>query len=161
MGTKEILRKLLQSGHGSTRAMLDDITEEESIQRGGTGVNHIRWQTGHLVYGAKMILDLLKNPVEFTDDWRTLFAGGSTLSDNPSDYPPFEILRSRLYELHGQMIAALDRCSDDDLTAAVKLEDKWDTNPVDGLAFLSQHDYYHLGQVAVVRKALGRQRAFG
>ena len=161
MDNKEILKKLLQSGHCSARAMLDDITDDETMQTGSTGTNHIRWQTGHLIYSAKLIFDLLGKPIEFSDEWRNLFAGGSTLSDNPDTYPPFETLRSQLYELHDKMIETLDGVSGDDLTVTVKLDGKWDTVPIHGIAFLSQHDYYHLGQIAIVRKALGRERTFG
>jgi uncharacterized damage-inducible protein DinB len=55
----------------------------------------------------------------------------------------------------------LEKATDARLDETVELSPDWKETPMNGIFFFLKHEFYHLGQIAVVRKALGRERTFG
>ena len=59
------------------------------------------------------------------------------------------------------MISALDKISSDQLDKIVELGEDWKVTPLEGLSFLCRHEFYHCGQITVMRRAIGREQPFG
>ncbi len=160
MSSRENILYMLKVNQQVLKRLLDDITEEESLEQGADGHNHIRWQAGHIVHSNASILRRLGGIVEDSERYEKLFGGGSKISDNPSVYPSMDELRARLYELQEQSITAAEKISDKALEADADWGDKklpaW--KPV---SFLCMHDFYHAGQIVNIRKILKREQPFG
>jgi len=161
MERKDNLRYLFESNHSAVRRLLDDISEDESMKRGKDNISHIRWQTGHLVYSATLTLKMLHDSAEIPEPWYALFGRGSKISDNAKDYPSQKELRDKLYELYDLMEKRLDTITDKELDSKAIIVPGFEPTSCNGALFFCTHEFYHAGQIAVLRKVLGRERAFG
>ncbi|UCD17003.1 MAG: DinB family protein [Candidatus Zixiibacteriota bacterium] len=161
MEKKENLLFLLKSNHGALKMLLDDVSEEESMVRGEHDHNHIRWHTGHLIYAATLTLKTLDDEVQISEKWLGLFKGGSDVSDESADYPAMAELREKLYDLHARMQERVVSISDADLDRKVEITPGFESIAMNGALFFCTHEFYHAGQIANMRKIIGRERAFG
>jgi uncharacterized damage-inducible protein DinB len=161
MERKENLRYLFESNHSAVRRLLDDITEDESMVCGKDNISHIRWQTGHMVYSAALTLKMLHDTADIPELWHTLFGRGSTISDNADEYPSLKELRDKLYDLYDQMEKRLDTITDEDFDKQAIIAPGFEPTSCNGTLFFCTHEFYHAGQIAIIRKVLGRDRAFG
>ena len=161
MERKENLRYLFKSNHGAVRILLDDITEEESMVRGKDNISHIRWQTGHLLYSAALTLKMLHDTTDIPESWYTLFGRGSDISDSADDYPSMKELRDKLYILYDRMEKRLNTITDEEFDKQVIIAPGFEPTSLNGTLFFCTHEFYHAGQIAILRKMLGRERSFG
>jgi|WetSurMetagenome_2_1015567.scaffolds.fasta_scaffold146192_3 hypothetical protein len=160
MSIKEHLLYMLKTNLMLAHGLLDDITEDESMVRGKDKCNHIRWQIGHLIHCDHYSLSLMGHKVEDYDKYAKKYGGGSEISENAADYPGMKELRAELYKSHEQMIDFISTVAESDFEKTIGEGDK--ARPVwNGLTFLAMHEFYHNGQIANTRKALGRERSFG
>jgi uncharacterized damage-inducible protein DinB len=160
MDKKENLRYLLESNHGAVRRLIDDVSDEESMFRGKDNLNHIRWHTGHIAYCANIVLRLMGEEGAFPEPWEKLFGGGSEINDKPSAYPSMPELREKLYSIYDQTDKALDKISTDDLDREIEAGSDRKITPMNGALFFCAHEFYHCGQIANLRKILGREPLF-
>jgi hypothetical protein len=161
MSNKEGLKKMLQSNHDAIKKLIDDISEEESMRHDYEHCNHIRWQTGHLIDSTRLVLKLLGKSADVPDEWTELFGYGSTLNENASIYPSMNELKGKLYGLYGETISILDNIPAKNLDGVVELATGWKINSWDGIPALCRHEFYHAGQITVMRRVLGRDKPFG
>lgn len=161
MNKKENLKNLLKSNQEAVKKLLDDVTEEESMNRFNQPINHIRWQTGHILFYADMVAILLGNKSEISEKWSKLFRGGDELNDNASVYPAMTEIRNKLYATYDRMNKALNDIEPDVLDEEKELYPGWTGNPMEGILMLCTHEFYHAGQITMLRKMLGRERPFG
>ena len=158
---KENLKTAFDSNQKATKHLLDDITEEESINPTRGLCNHIKWQTGHLAHCVDTMIRILGGDKLLSDEWVAPYKGGSEIAEDNSIYPPFEEIRTKLYESYDKLNDALENCSDDSLDEIAELSPEWKVNRFDGLVFFLKHEFYHLGQITITRKSLNRERPFG
>lgn len=142
-----------------TGNLIADITEEESMIRGEHALNHIRWQTGHLVHSDNIILSLFDEKAEDFDLYKRIFQGGTDPSDDSSAYPSMADLRDRFSEVHQKVIRRVERATDAELSKEVGSGEHKAT-VWQAITFLCAHAFYHSGQIAQVRKIIGRDRMF-
>ncbi len=161
MAKKENLLFLLGSNESAVRRLVDDVTDEESLVRGKDNLQHIRWQTGHLVYNAYLILRSLGEPGSLPDNWDTLFRRGCGFSDDANMYPSMAELRDKLYWFYDQIKARASKMSDDELDQVLDPEPVFDTGAMNAALFFCTHEFYHAGQIVIIRRILGRERPFG
>lgn len=162
MTKSENLLHMVRFNNRALRGLLDDITEEESLVRGQDGLLHIRWLTGHVLSTTNMMLGALAcPPIDFPPSYKQLFDRGSALTDDPTAYPPLATLRSQLYDLYDRIIDVLPNVSDDDLDEPLPKEAGFDALRINAASFLCMHAFYHCGQIAMIRRILGRERSFG
>ena len=161
MECKEFLKEMLESNHDTVKRLIDDIGEEESMRHDYEFCNHIRWQTGHLIDSARIMLKLLGKEEDIPEEWSKIFGYKSKIYDNASLYPSMSILKEKLYFFYNQMITAIDKIESEDLHKIVELGDDWKVTPLEGINFLCRHEFYHCGQITVMRRAIGREKPFG
>lgn len=161
MTIKDHLMEQYKSNHGAVRRALDDIGDQESLERGGHKINHIRWNAAHLASAAGLMLRIMGGKEEFPENWHTLFARGAEFHEDPSVYPSMDLIRDKLYGTYEKMYSALEKMTVDDLETAKEIVPEWNTTPAEALLFLCRHEFYHLGQIATLRTILGKERLFG
>ena len=161
MSKKENLKNLLQSNQDAVKKLMDDVTEEESVNRFNQPVCHIRWHTGHILFYADMVAILLGSKSELSEEWGTLFRGGNEINDDASVYPAMAEIRDKLYATYDRMNKALNDIEPGILDEEKELYPGWTGNPMDGILMLCSHELYHAGQITMLRKMLGRERSFG
>lgn len=160
MPKSDNLQYLIDTNRAALKRLLDDVSEEESLQRGNDNLLHIRWQTGHLVHSMGSMVRVLGQAYEHPEGYEKLFAAGSEISDDPSIYPNFAALRQQLYDLHDQAHIAAGRLSDPDLDRDLPRPSGQKMKVMDAAQFLCMHTFYHAGQITVIRRILGRERPF-
>lgn len=160
MDKREFLKKVLETNFETVKRLIDDISEEESMRHDYQFCNHIRWQTGHLIGSAQLTLKLLGREESIPAEWSKLFGTKSKLFDNSSIYPSMKELRGKLYFLYDQMLEALKEIPPEDLEKEVQITENWKATPLEGIDLLCRHEFYHGGQITVMRRAIGRKRPF-
>lgn len=131
---------------------LADVSEDEARQRPG-GVNPIAFLAAHVLdarhFLAGMLGPPLPNPIgEALADARS--------ADDVTDLPNLADVRREWRAVSAQLEARLAAASPADLAAPSP-----QAFPVDdpslgaGIGFLLQHESYHLGQIALLRRQLG------
>jgi uncharacterized damage-inducible protein DinB len=160
MKHKENLKNLFSSNQDSIKKLLDDITEDESMNRARGLCNHIKWQAGHLAYCVDMMRTMLNGQRFLDDAWVEPFKGGHELA-NDAQFPPFSDVRGNLYELYDDLNKLLEKSDNLDFDEIFEVSPDWKPTRYDGLVFFCVHEFYHAGQVTIVRKNLGRERPFG
>ena len=158
---KDILRYQVEMMHSIIKKVIDDITEEESMRTIGKSPNHIKWQTGHLVFAAMLTGKALDANMQPPEGWDKLFGRGAEPPDKQKSFPPMAQLRSTLYDFQKQVLAQIDRISEQHLTTKRLISGTWEDTPLNAVLFLCGHDFYHCGQIALIRHELGRERSFG
>jgi len=70
-------------------------------------------------------------------------------------------IRGRLREDHERLQKAIRSASPDDLERGNEIRPGWKQNATDAVHFFAAHEFYHAGQIALIRRTLGRTGAFG
>jgi hypothetical protein len=158
---KETLKHQIETMHYVIKKVIDDIKEEESMRTIGSSPNHIKWQTGHLVFAAMLAGNTLGVSLAPPAGWNKLFGRGAEPPDKQKDFPPMEDLRATLYEFQKRVLAHLETVSEEHLVTKCEIAPSWEDSPLNALLFFCGHDFYHCGQIALIRHELGRERSFG
>jgi len=161
MDNKKYLKQMIKSNQETIKKLIDDISEEESMRHDYEFCNHIRWQTGHLIDTARLVLKLLGERADVSDEWTKLFGYGSVLHDDASIYPSMTALKEKLYGLYDQTLSVVDSLPYEHLEREVELTENWKLTPLAGIPAFCRHEYYHGGQITVMRRVLGREAPFG
>ncbi|MGS2764220.1 DinB family protein [Sinomicrobium sp. M5D2P9] len=148
--------------------VLEDLTDEETNTRinGNTKMNHIKYIAGHLMsaqYGFAYLAGL--HPEE---KWNALFSptSGSRAMDNMT-YPDISEIVYEWNRLYKDIRRGLEQVPNDilhhlppppmngiigDTTLSTIFE-----NTIAGLwAFFNHHQAYHIGQIGILRRGLGK-----
>ncbi len=140
-------------------ASLADITHEESVRSAIPGVNDMNWVLGHLVQVNAGILELLGRPGDPRSADLAYYAAGERTGGDDTD----EWGLSDLRETFLQQTALIDKALTDappELLAAAP-PPGFEGELRDFLHFITFHQGYHVGQLGMLRRALGYDRAFG
>lgn len=130
----------------------DGVTEEHASRRLLPGTNSISYLVAHLVDGRHYVLTLLGRPV--ANPLAALKEAGSI--EQVETLPPLSELRAHWRAVSDHLDAAFEGASAAQL--AVASDQRFpvgDPSLLGALAFLSQHESYHVGQAALMRKGLG------
>ena len=158
MNVKDLLHYNVTLTHSITKAYLDDITEKEMLVRAVPGSNHLAWQLGHLVASERSLLEAIGVDVpDLPEGFAEKHGDKNTDSDNPSDF----LSKSEYFELMEQMHkvadAAIDKTDEAGLDAPTpeKLRSFF---PTVGAVLLmtGSHEMMHSGQIAAIRRKLGK-----
>lgn len=151
---------MLEVNRTTSKQLLENISEEDSMFRGKDQRNHIRWLAGHMFYCNSEVLTFLGDKDDDYKKSEKLFAYGSQISDDASSYPSLAELKEKLNSVYEKAAKLIESAADGDLEKEVgEGENKrtlWQM-----LTGYFMHDYYHMGQITNISRALGRDRPFG
>jgi uncharacterized damage-inducible protein DinB len=157
--TREITlnTKLLNNG-------LDGISDSESILRLDGKGNHMRWLAGHLTGIRYRFVKRLGGQIEdypHTDKYvlkDVPVPPNARALDPTIDYPTLKETLEQWNKASEIMIAAIGKLSEAQLNAESPFSPPFGGNTVlDSLAFLPLHEFYHIGQMSLIRTILGHK----
>jgi len=161
MQSKDLLTAGLQTSMGLVLPMLEDLRDSKLVAPTSAGGNHPWWIAGHLAYSEGHVLwDMMRGEPNPHAEWKALFAGGTQPDAEGAGYPDYEEILSKYQALREQTYALLASLSEDDLDQEAK------NVPEDRKVFfgtyrqcffaITLHGMMHRGQLADVRRVLGR-----
>lgn len=137
-------------------------TPEQWTHQVAPGTNHALWFAGHMAVCDNWFIKLLDpqrvNPME---EWDPVFSAGSQPTNNPEDYPPVGEVLDAMRERRAVLLEVLQGMSTERLTApAPEGMPYFVTDMLSLVEGAVWHEAMHLGQVSVVRRALGHTPLF-
>jgi len=138
---------------------IDGLSEDELWHRPTGQCNPMYWLLGHIVHTRGGLLRIMGD--EYRTGWGDRFQRGAKIGER-SQYPPLEeILRVRA-ETRERVAARLATITEAELAREATGTQLPGTKTVgDQIAFLGFHESYHVGQLAYLRKLLGRAGIVG
>ena len=135
----------------------DGLSAEEWQRRPNDTSNCILWIAGHLVWARSRAISSLGST--WSRPWLDLFARGAKPVD-PAQYPSHDEILSAWTDVSDSLHAAMENATDEVL--ALPAPQPSTDGKISGLVgFLSFHETYHVGQVALLRCWLGRKGIVG
>lgn len=132
--------------------VLEGVTPELATQRLTDSTNSLVWMAGHLLSTRYLICQLLGNAVK--DPYASYFGKGAAIRN--MEYPNIGELLANWEEHSADLLSCLQKQDAAALEAPSPSRYPVSDDTMAGmLAFFAQHESYHLGQMAFLRKALG------
>ncbi len=136
-----------------------EAMEKEESHKQFSEANPAIWLMCHAVWAKAGIARLLGAEVN-VPQWVEPFSKGITELD-ATNFPELDQVEEAWQNLHGQIEATLPNVSDEHLTAEQPQRFPTTENSIlAALAFLGQHESYHVGQLSYVRRLLDEQGLF-
>jgi len=128
---------------------MKDITQSESLVFPANGGNCINWILGHIVLTRDFILELTGNKKLCSDKIQKIYKKGSDIIKEETA----ENISSLLKKYNESQEILMKTLSEKNYG------DKEELN--ENLAGLGFHEAYHLGQIGLLRRMLGRESLIG
>lgn len=160
MNAVEFIRHNLNTSMMIIEPLLDDLRDQPLATPNGGGGNHALWTAGHLAFSEGVFLSMISGKPNPLERWKDLFNGGSTPKDDASAYPAYDEVLREFASARQRTLEYLDTLTDADLDAPVECPEQWrDVFGTRGKVFtvMTLHPMHHRGQVADIRRALGRK----
>ncbi len=136
-------------------SVLLDIVEEESAIRLVPGINNIKWLAGHLVWGQLGLAQI--GGVNVNIPWTDHFNTQLTKPVNPAiDMPTLEEIKIEWNKYANPIREGLEQMSDEQLNSAIEFPMPEFKTQEDLWAFINHHQAYTIGQIGILRRALGK-----
>lgn len=141
------------------KAYLGDLSDDELMMRPVPGINHIKWQLGHLIQSEHSMVEAIcpgvmpPLPEGFTAKHTKETAG----SDDPKGFLKKDEYLKLYDAVRAGTVKALERTTDDELDKPGPESMRAYAPTVGAIYMLQpQHWLMHAGQWAVLRRKLGR-----
>jgi uncharacterized damage-inducible protein DinB len=136
--------------------LVADLSERQMVEQ-PTGVpNHGTWTLGHIIYSCQGMAVELGAEQWLPDDWESLFGYGSTPLADLGRYPKRSELLTLLSDAASRLRQALLAANESVLERSLP-DEMFPTMGHLLLQVVVAHTAYHAGQLAVWRRALGKQ----
>ena len=133
---------------------LDGLSEEEARHRLQGGGNSLAFLVAHLTDTRHFMAARLGRPLP--NPLTPLLAGARGIDDIRS-WPPLDELRAAWRSIGGHLAAVLPALGSEELSEPnLHRFPLGDSTRLGFLAFLTQHDSYHVGQAAFLRRQIGK-----
>lgn len=143
--------RLLDFSHRSLGMNLEGVTHDESLIAPDGGGNCINWVLGHIVVHRDNMLSLFALPPVLDEATTARYTRGSVpVTGEGDDVQPLEALKDALERTCAQLREAV--ASSDEAAFAVQLGKG---TMGDALVVLLGHEWYHAGQVGLLRRVTG------
>jgi len=138
------------------------ISNDESNKTIADPINSVKWLAGHLLWANANLANIggAKIEVKWRDHFYTKEGGGpADFNAPPSPLPTLEEVRKKWNEDTVVIRKGLENLPDAALDSVIEV--KHPIAPFDntlaGLwAFINDHQSYHIGQIGIIRRALGK-----
>lgn len=142
--------------------LLETLPDERLAARCvGTG-NHALWIMGHIAQSDDAVVSAFTGEPRCTPEGHaTLFASKTPVSDNASDYPGRDELLNCMIKSRDRVAAWIESLDDQAaLQASPEHLAPFAPYPIAAAHGVSQHEFFHAGQVATIRSSLGLPPVF-
>jgi uncharacterized damage-inducible protein DinB len=149
--------RLLDFSHRSMGMNLQDVTHDEALVSPDGGGNSINWVVGHVVVHRDKMLALFALPPVLDEATTARYTRGSAPVTGEGDgVQPLESLKDALERSYAQLreaVASADEAAFNAPSGKGTLGE--------ALIFLLGHEWYHAGQVGLLRRVTGHAGALG
>ncbi|MDA1315232.1 MAG: DinB family protein [Acidobacteria bacterium] len=146
-------------GTGLAQKALDGLTREELRRPAGPDVNPALGVMIHLANTRCSLLRLLS--VDREVPWEGRFGRGGAMND-PDQYPELDEVWAVWNEASAQLEKRFEELTDEELSAPAPRNFPVSDKTIRGaINFLAYHEAYHVGQLAYIRKWLGKDPLVG
>ncbi len=129
------------------------LTREQAVVRIGPDANPLIWLAAHLTSSRAGMAQMAG--LRYARPWGSRFARGSEV-EALEKLPQLDDVRAAWQDATAALAERLPGLSQAELEAQAPRDFPIDDKSVRGaLAFLAYHESYHIGQMALIRKALG------
>ena len=128
---------------------MEDLDEELANLRGAPPINSIAFLAAHLTETRHFMAGLLGAPL--ASPFSEAFGRARSL-DEAGPLPPLASLKDFWERISAHLAVAIERLDTAQLAQPAQKLPGSDGTLLGGLAFLAQHDSYHLGQIALLRR---------
>lgn len=140
-------------------ALAKDL-RDSPMHRAQTGGLHATWAVGHVAFSEAHFHQMITGDDNPLASWGEHLAGGTTPSDDASLYPAYDEALAQFHAMHGKTIELARGMSDTDLDR--KIPDV--PEPYEAffgtvgkiICAATIHPMHHNGQLADIRRSLGR-----
>ena len=153
MPQARLLSKLFEMNYGALYRNLEGITHDDSVVMPEPGGNPINWVVGHVVATRSRMFGMLKLEHIWPNDAIMLYSGLDGTGWSPDFALNLKAIESDLARSQSVLMSALDEMTARDLNR--RSEDGRSLAEI--LGFFHFHEAYHVGQVGVLRRMLGKQ----
>ena len=150
-----LLGRQFQMNHWATHANLQEMSHEDSLVHPAPGGNCFNWVLGHIVSTRNAVLAALGEAPIWTGTKDLPYRRGSRAPLAAVEAHPLETLVDAYDASQASVERALDRLTDADLS---RPHDDRQTLG-EWLAGLSFHEAYHVGQLGLLRRIVGKSGA--
>lgn len=137
------IQKLFSSDERVFNVNLQGITHEESLLE-MHNCNSINWIVGHLVYTRNSILSAMSLPPSASETLKPIYARGVVGADMTKAIN-LDTLKKMYVDSQPQIMEGLLKIKEEAI--------------LDQVTFLGFHEAYHIGQIGIIRKMLGKEGA--
>jgi hypothetical protein len=163
MKATETIRAALETSRDWALTLARDLKDKPLAYPTPNGGNHALWVMGHAACSEAGLIGMITGERDEVHRWDALFDANSEPSSDASVYPPFEAVLSAFERLRAKTLALLDGLDEADLSKpAAHVPEELRRDAHFGtvgrvLLFTEVHQMSHFGQLADVRRALGRR----
>lgn len=161
MEIREYIAKIFETNHEVVKLLLQDVSEDVSFDRFGHEINHIRWQAGHIAGSATLMLNLLDVDYELPENWPGLIARGEKFEPDPQAWPSLADIGEELDKIYNLLEDRILKFDLEKLETERQILPEWHTSPAQAILFLCNHEFYHAGQIMLLRRMAGLPNVIG
>lgn len=149
----EILVNIFELQTRLFKNVLAGIKNEDASERINEKVNHIAWLAGHLVSARYMIAGLVG--LQEQEPYPDIFGHGKGIQE--VEYPAIEELVKDWQPISEKLLNRLKTISDEELSAKSPIQVPIGDASLKGtITFFAHHEAYHIGQIGILRKYVGK-----
>jgi uncharacterized damage-inducible protein DinB len=144
-------------------ALCEDFSDEEARQPAG-GNKALVWYLGHVTIAADYLLMLYTGAqTAISKENRKRFGRGSDGTADFSDAPSKDEMVALFKNVHKRLMGFLENLAPEDMEreATGQVVDPTFARLGTAISLIVAHDGYHAGQIAVLRRAMGKDPLFG
>lgn len=153
MATRAFLIKQLELSYGSLFRNLEGITHEESLVLPRPDGNCLNWVLGHIVSARNRAMTQVGIAPVWQMDLAFHYSGREEANWSPDKAVNLKTLETDLVRSQQELLNALEQMPDGMLTTP----DEKGRTLGDALTFFNFHEAYHGGQIALLRRVVGKQ----
>lgn len=163
MNSRDAIKLSINMGDMISMAYLQDLTDEQMMQRPHPECNHLKWQIGHLIASERMMIEGVApgSLPALPDGFAERYGKETAKSDDASAFDTKEELL-RIYQTQrAGTLAALDKLTDEELDKpSPEAMQGYAPNVAAAFSMQGSHWIMHAGQWAILRRQLGKPALF-
>lgn len=142
-----------------TEALAASLSDDQLVHRAGGKGNHAMWVLGHMATTDDFFLGLFSGQPRHLEHWDAIFGGGSEPKNALADYPPRAKVEQEFRDARARLTAWWSKASEADLTKPLEGDvAKFAPDALSAIVSEAAHEFFHAGQIASCRAALGLPR---
>jgi len=143
--------------------VIKDISDAEANTCVAEPMNNVKWLAGHLLWAQRNLVRIAGAQVDIPWTGHFLTIQGSTEEERnmpKGEFPTIEQIRDKWNEVTPAIRQGLANLPDEALNSAIEVKHPLAPfdNTLAGLwAFINDHQSYHIGQIGILRRRLGKE----